>query len=506
MPPSSTTTSSDAQGVVFPLLEGGRSTTATGRAVFVAAARAADEELAAAIEHATEWHTEYVPNVRRLVEAQVRDPGCAVAVAEAGLAAAAARFEFAREGERHPIAAVGELPPLEPIQTVTVSGRGAGAVGQLRVPYRGESLTGDRLHRQLDAWVERGTVEPSFAEAIRLVLANPDWLELSDRTFAVLGAGAEMGPLGALCDWNADVLAVDLRRPQLWQRVIARARAGVGRLHVPVRGAQPGDDDEAIAAAAGTDVVTALPELVAWLSEVEGPLTVGNYVYADGAMHVRATVAVDALVQQLAGRRDDLSLAVLATPTDVYAVPEEVVGESRRRFAERGTGRRLTGRASGGRLFAANYPEDVTTTDGRRFGIADSLVPQQGPNYALAKRLQQWRALVARDRGVPVSINVAPTTGTRSVTKNRILAAAYAGAPRYDVEVFAPETSDTLMAALLVHDLRNPDAPASPQTPLGHPLELLSHAAAHAGLWRQPFAPRSVLPLAVVRGLPRLRR
>ena len=47
-------------------------------------------------------------------------------------------------------------------------------------------------------------------------------------------------------------------------------------------------------------------------------------------------------------------------------------------------------------------------------GINDSLVAQQGPNYALAKRLQRWRASLARDGGATVSLNVAPPTRTKS--------------------------------------------------------------------------------------------
>jgi hypothetical protein len=95
-----------------------------------------------------------------------------------------------------------------------------------------------------------------------------------------------------------------------------------------------------------------------------------------------------------------------------------------------------------------------------------------------------------------VSANVAPATSTRSVTKNRLLAAAYAGAGRFGVEVFAPETTRVLMAALLVHDLRAA-APAP-----AHPDDLFVAAAAHGGLWRVPYNPRSVLGLAAVTGLP----
>ena len=57
-------------------------------------------------------------------------------------------------------------------------------------------------------------------------------------------------------------------------------------------------------------------------------------------------------------------------------------------------------------------------------------------------------------------MNVAPPTRTRSVTKNRVLAAAYAGAHRFGVEVFEPATTKVLMAALLVHDLHTGGGPA----------------------------------------------
>jgi hypothetical protein len=87
------------------------------------------------------------------------------------------------------------------------------------------------------------------------------------------------------------------------------------------------------------------------------------------------------------------------------------------------------------------------------------------------------------------------------VLRNRALAAAYAGAHRFGVEVFDPSTSNTLMAALLVHDLRNPDAVANPATPLAHPLELFWQGANHGGLWRNAYEPRSVLGLAVALGM-----
>ena len=123
------------------------------------------------------------------------------------------------------------------------------------------------------------------------------------------------------------------------------------------------------------------------------------------------------------------------------------------------------------------------------------LVAQQGPNYALAKRIQRWRGISASANGFAVSFNVAPATWTRSVTKNRVLAAAYAGARHFGIEIFAPATSRVLMAALLVHDLNQP----SPEE--RHPERLFSEGAAHGGLWRAAYQPRSVLGVAALTGL-----
>jgi hypothetical protein len=54
------------------------------------------------------------------------------------------------------------------------------------------------------------------------------------RTVAVLGAGAEIGPLAALLSWGARVAAVDLPRPGIWEGVLATARRGRPRRRATV--------------------------------------------------------------------------------------------------------------------------------------------------------------------------------------------------------------------------------------------------------------------------------
>ena len=489
-------------GVVFPEVDGKRSTSALGRAVVADALRLVDPVGAQAAERETNWRQGYLTHFRRMVEAGLlREGEAAVDIARAGLDSLHQRMRCATARGEVPLTeAFATTPGSGPaLETATVRGTGERAT-TLTLPVHGERLSGDALHRQLDRWVAAGTLEPSAADKVRDVMAHPDWLDLSGDKVVVLGAGAEMGPLRALLSWGAEVVGVDLPRPDIWKRVLEVAAGSAGTLHLPVAaGAGTGPGSVAatpsdLAQSAGADLVHGLPSVAHWLTGLDGPLVLGNYVYADGATNVRVAMAVDALSVELLKRRDDVALAFLATPTDVFAVPGAAVDFSTRAYRSPSAAMRVLRPAlrtvSGGRLLQRNY------APGTDPGLNDSLVPQQGPNYALAKRLQRWRATVAARDGVTVSLNVAPPTRTRSVVKNRVLASAYAGAHRFGIEVFAPATSNTLMAALLVHDLRSAAA-----QPARAPWLAEADGAVHGGLWRTAYDPRSALGLAVVLGL-----
>ncbi|HEU0103990.1 MAG TPA: hypothetical protein VFR07_16870 [Mycobacteriales bacterium] len=479
------------QGVQFPTgADGTRSTAATGRAVWADAVRVVDEGLAQRIEHSRNWRKDYVGLVVEHTAAATAGDKGAVEVARSGLDSLAGRMRFERDGAATPLAeALGA--PREPLGAQVVRGEGQRET-ELVLPYRGQQLRGDALRRQVDAWVAAGLVEASCGQALHRVVDEPGWLDLSDSAFALLGAGAEMGPLEPLSRWGAHVVAVDMPVPAIWDRVTAAARAGAGTL-TAVEGA-PGT--------LGVDLMTRTPEVAAFLRTAapDLPLTIGSYAYADGARHVQVVHASDAVVELLLRERPGTGYAELATPTDAFAVPAEVVDGARRNWAARGLWGTVQTPARYAGLYAPAYTTTVEREDGSTAGVADVLVPQQGPNYTLAKRVQRWRAVVAQADGHPVSANVAPATQTRSVTKNRLLAAAYAGAHRFGVEVFAPRTSRVLMAALLVHDVRA-QAPAPT-----HPDDLFVSGAAHGGLWRVAYSPRSVLGLAAVLGLPRVLR
>jgi hypothetical protein len=479
----------EVTGVVVPAgSDGRRSTTSVGRAVVAAALRPVDADGASATEQATAWRKQYPVHFRRLVEAGLASREDWLRIAGSGLDETYRQLRVVlADGTEAPLAAALTEPADRKLATAEVRGEGK-PEHEFVLPWRGQQLRGDQVRRRVQDWVAAGVAEPSLIEPIDAVLDHPDWLRLDGTTVATLGAAAEMGPLPALLRWGATVAAVDLPRPALWDRLLTTARQGAGTLLLPVA---PGDGQ--LSELAGADLLCEVPAVADWLTGLPGRLVLGNYAYADGSLHLRVSAAADVLGRRVQQQRGDLALAFLATPTDVFAVPAEAVAHATGAYARRPLTRTVLGaplRAAGrGRILQPPYPPGADP------GINDSLIPQQGPNYALAKRIQRWRATLARDAGTTVSFHVAPSTRTRSVVAHRPLRAAFAGAHHFGVEVFEPATASTLLAALLVHDLRT--------TPVRHPHPWQDEAytAVHGGLWRTTYAPRSVLGLAALMGL-----
>ncbi len=462
------------------------STSAAARTIVGDALRQADPVGARSVENETNWRRNYLTHFRRAVEAGIGDASAATSIAADGLRTAHEQMQF--DGGALQTAITG-TPLSQAFHTQTIKGDGETET-ELTLPYRGERLRGKALLDQLDEWSTRGVITQSCSDAIQTVIDNPDWMRLEGDTMVVLGAGAEMGPYRALMRWGATCVAIDLPRGDVQGRIHEHAVESAGRVHLPARIVTNGGAD------VGADLITELPAVAEWLDHIDGRLVLGNYCYADGATHVRVSMAADALATHLVEHRPDTALAFLATPTDVFAVPASEVAAANAAYDARSVSKVLRTPlrvASRGRLLQRNYPPGADP------GICDALVPQQGPNYALAKRLQRWRATASRAHGTTVSMNVAPATRTRSVVKNKALAAAYAGAHRFGVEVFDPATSNTLMAALLVYDLR---AGAEPQA---EPWQDEAVNAAHGGLWTAAYHPRSALGLAAVLGIGALR-
>ena len=255
-------------------------------------------------------------------------------------------------------------------------------------------------------------------------------------------------------------------------------------------------------AVAGLDIPGDLPAARGWLRRVVDqdvtPILSVN-TYADGAAHVEVNLACDVIATDLTSARPDSMLVFLNTPTDSFLVPFDAVAHARAKansWRWNGPQHRVIAKLSGERLFQLDYQDTLEDELGHQWGLSDTLVPVQGPNYALAKRVQRWRAVLEHDAGRRISSTVAPASWTHSVTKNRVLKAVYAGAAPFGIEIFEAETARALLAAKLVADTFRPLPSRN-----AHP-ESVFVDAAHGGLWRQPFHPRSALSVAALLGAP----
>lgn len=481
-------------GVVFPADKSGkRSSLGTNRAIWADSVRGVDPNLAARIDASTAWRKEYAQFVHEITELCSTSRANATAIAEAGLASARSHIAYERDGKVTSLDDLGKVKPAFEFGTETIVGAGE-AVEDLVVTHNDESLRGDALRRQLGDWVHRGIIEPSAANALNRVIDNPEWLRLEGKRVVVLGAGAQTSPLPTLTSWGAEVIAVDLPRKDMWDRTITTINDGASTVHIPVRP----DAKGSVAARAGANVISDVPELLQWLGTfTDEPLVLGVYIYADGALHVQATLAADALGTSLVAGGANITMAYAGTPSDCFLVAPDVVNDSnaRRRSRSWRSIELPLRKLSFGKLYAPAYNEMLLSSDGEEMGIVDAIVQQQGPNYSLAKRLQRWRTEASWANGQEASFNVAPPTWTVSVTKNKVLAAGYYGARSAGLEVFTPETMSVLMTALLVHDLNVP-------APDEHPELGLTRAGIHGGYWRVPHDIRTTLLYTGVVGIP----
>jgi hypothetical protein len=490
-------------GIAFPPgADGQPSSRLAGTHVMSAALGVFNASHAAEALREPRWRHAYPVHFRRLVEGGMRSLHVARESAHAGLSAAWDSLYFVtQDGTR----SLGDALALQQpaLDTATLRGRGDARPVRWHVPFRGELLQGSALEARIDDWLARGIIEPSAANALHRCLRHPEWFDLADRSLVLLGAGSEAGPLRWLARWRARIVAVDIAREPVWRRIAAVVADGNATLVAPVRRAVRAGDD-AWHADAGADLLSAAPAVAAWLRTLDGPLDIAALGYLDGERHVRLALAMDMIQSALCDSDPRTSLAWMATPTDVFAVPEATARRAMAAYEERSVGQRALEAplrlASGDRLFHPNVERIERAEQGPAYGLVDSIVVEQGPNYALAKRLQQWRALLARAAGHRVSINVAPSTTTASVVKNPALAAGFAGASAFGLEVFEPATTNAIMAALWVHDLRCDETAANPARRLDHPFELFMDNACHGGLWTAAYRARSALPLAAALG------
>jgi len=497
--------SKQPDGVAFPEnSKGERSTTDACKNIFAASFSAiSEDQLAKETLEEKNWRYRYNKYFISHVEKSLKSPEAALAAARAGLDRLHNDFEFIRDGKSTKfVDAMKQIPGS--FHTGFIQGKAAKPKPEYVVPYKGKQLKGDSLIQQLNKWAEYGTIEPSAAEAITAVVKNSKWVDLSDKYFVLLGAGSAMGPFLVLMALGANIIAVDLDRAPIWKRLLTIAEASPGTITFPLKKPQKDiKSPEELYEQAGSNLITQAPEISNWLQSVnpDKTLTVGCYVYLDGEAHVKVALACDAIMKSVCEKRKNTSLAFLCTPTDCHVIPDVARKAALANYNALDWRNLLVLpiRALSKTMLVKNALRPIKANDGTEFSIVDGLAVAQGPNYALAKRMQHWRAIVSRASGCPVSSHVAPSTATASVVHNKQFAWAYDGMPYFrPLEIFEQETSNAVMAAILIHDLNNPKAFAKPETPLRNPLELFKENSFHGGIWRSAYKVGSMGEVSVI--------
>ncbi|WOE40809.1 hypothetical protein [Acinetobacter chinensis] len=498
--------STSLDGLQFPLDSGSGkpSTSETGKSIIAEALSLVDHQTSQEALSEKNWRKQYPRYFKALVSQGIATTSNPITIAKQGLHKAQHSFEFYRDGQKYLLKDVMQLPGISKLHTVEVKGQ-SDLAPEWYIPYRGQKLQGDALLAQIQTWQDTGIIESSHAEALRSVHAHPEWFDLSDQTMVLFGAASEAGPLTWLSRWKANIIAIDLPDSRVWDKILSTVLKGNATLYAPGQEkiSDSADPDE-LKQKLGANLLTQIPEIAHWLADNPHQLNLAAIAYLDGEKHVRVSMAMDSIMHYVSEQKPDSSLMYMCTPTDVYAVPAEVIDASAQKFTQRSTFEKALSKGistlSGQHFFKSGQQQLIPSDNGESYGIADCLVVEQGPNYALAKRIQQWRATLARHQGQKVSINIAPSTTTHSVTKNPLLKAAFNGAELFDVEAFEPATTNAIMAALWIHDLRNPASVANPETPLKHPLQLMMEGANHGGLWRVSYLARTALPFAAIYG------
>jgi hypothetical protein len=547
----------------------------------------------------SEWRYGYQRHLRALVEVMA-NPGNSVACAGAGLRAVHQEFRFQRDGQeemplceamshkdRWGVSSLESRKFSGTFRTGVIIGKqepvGNVATTADSVPCQGNTYTGAALHDLAKTFAAQGEAEASFADSIGEVAASLQnhptrFSPPSDGVFVLIGATSEMGPCETLLKAGATVIALARKAgrggPKRWEELCAVARASGGRLICPVgvisgeEGAKQTKDGADLfdfaPADIGADALVHTPEIVNWLFDLftkhphcEGkrPLIYSG-IYLDGGKFVRASVAMEFIIHELTERLVDTTLNTFAklgvckVPALLYIdTPSHVHLLATNTFFEFFTGATkpnynqaapwwLRALSTVGLVWAPGNMKISDPSVNNAWSVADFSSVQQGPNYAVAKLIQRWRAIWSRHAGlalgeagdhVPhatwdgeappraiqkrekqlVSITTGPAAKTESVMHAKTMALVMKNIHLVPPNVaHEPETVRALMTLVMLRDLKSNKAMGNPNSVVEqgfsgdvehsqHPMAFLVENAWHGGLWRSSYALDSAGPYLV---------
>ena len=509
-----------SRGVDFPLdvKTNTRSTTVVNQGAIAASLAAVDPAAGAAATAEKNWRFGYAKHIVRNVELCCGSEENCLKIAKTGLDYLHKNFEFVMPDGSSTSVMEAMKKVTGTFHTMVIKGtKVRDPKFEFYVPYQKfgtaevVNLKGQALLDQLDKWVKRGTIEADARDAVANMVTKPEYhgAALKDKYFVLLGAGSAMGPLRVLLELGANVIAVDIDREPVWRRLVEMARNSPGTMIIPLKKPESEIQNDAdLYKSAGADLLNDTPKICNWIKElVPGQqLILGGYAYLDSALFVRLAIAMDAIMAGVLEVRKNASLAFLCSPTDVFVTGDECRDAQKKSLAQIPWWQKLLKLVMPKRMLTPNAIKQATSTDGKStYAIVDGLAVAQGPNYALAKRLQHWRCMLARANGHVVSTNIAPSTATASVVHNPQFAAAYVGMGYFPpMEIVYQDLSNAVMTALLLNDVCNPNSAAQPTTNIQNEIRLFSKTSMHFGIWRMAFKCGSIGEVSALIGYMKL--
>jgi hypothetical protein len=306
-----------------------------------------------------------------------------------------------------------------------------------------DTLYGLEACAQVDAWHKYGVMETSASVLAKTTLTNSNLSSpMSNKRFVLLGCTSELGPAKSL-----------LLIPGATILGIARGGKKLDALLDYARYNAP-DDTTFLYNPKGADLMSEGPQIAQWILDQTSPeneLVIVPLAQLEEEADVRVAVAMDLIIQRIFRQREKSTLCQYMSPASVMVLPPMAATNAQKRLEERPTWEKWTNTLTMGKWLQPSLP-----TSNNDFTILNGLVTAQGPQYALARALQQWRCMITyyRDAHI-VAAPFAPPTRTKSMIANSAIESALEGMHHFEpMLAFDVEPASTLMASILVSQIQ----------------------------------------------------
>jgi hypothetical protein len=380
-------------------------------------------------------------------------------------------------------------------ETKTIARAGEAGL-RLEVPFEGKTYVGRELLDLVVRLYAQHHLTAAARDGVRWLVEHTETqggrLDLQGHRFAILGAAAELSPVPLLLAAGADVLWIDRTSPE---KTLA---------------SRPGLAGKVTHVTAGDDLLenprAALAAIRQFAAEGDGPVHVGLFAYAPGASReLRIAAVMDAMVRAL-GPTVVKTLSLFISPTS----PGEMQAEDRAAASDR-----LIAHPGWQKALAfsrvlkrpAHYGDEKSP-------VCRAVMTMQGPGYQAAQYLSKIVSCEAlavdgldanKASPLTMSANVAGITNTRSLA-HPLFQLGFIGAPLFGVRIFEPETTRALSSLLMLHDLLNPEAPASATRTHEsdeHRARAVRSSQIHGGVYDMPWQFQSAVQAAAIIGMGR---